>query len=56
MLITSSKQDVYYVKANFFNPKHYVCQIFLPSFNKIELKMEKPQQFKIVFFGTFYTQ
>ena len=25
-------KECYYVKSNFLNLKHYVCQIFLPSF------------------------
>ena len=50
MLMTSSKQEnLYYVKTNFCNPKHYVCQIFLPSFNKIEQKMEKPQLYIYIY-------
>ena len=37
MLMTSSEQEKsYYVKSNFLNLKHYVCQIFLPSFKKDE--------------------
>ena len=37
MLTTSSEQEKrYYVKSNFLNLKHYVCQIFLPSFKKDE--------------------
>ena len=41
-----NKRNVYYLKSNFSNLKRYVCQIFLPSFNRIKLKMEKRQLFQ----------
>ena len=45
-----NKQNIYYVNSNFFNPKPHVCEIFLPSFDRIEWKMEKPQLFQIMLF------
>ena len=52
--MTSSEQEKrYYVKSDFLNLKHYVCQIFLPSFKKDE---EAAAILKYIVLAIFNTQ